>query len=423
MTSSSGQNPRPTTRPATGRSLAAAAYTFTVVMMGTTMPTPLYPTLSAAFGFGDAATTVLFAVYAIGVVAGLVIFGRLSETLGRRPVLAVALVLSMVSALLFLVAGWPTSGSGASATGGSDLGLVLMYIGRVLSGLAAGIFTSTGTVTVMENAPVGRETLAGAVATAANIGGLGLGVLMAGVVASWVGGPLTSPFIVHAVLLALAAVLLPTVRDRVTRDRAVGWLPRPQVPGMPAPARRLFAAALPGTIAGYTVCGLYSSVAPNFMANELGISSAATIGLVAGSLFIASAAGQIVLRDLSNRTLMAGGTVLLILCAALLVAAVEVGTLPLLMASSIVGGIGQGMVLMTGIRALTSTVEPGERTAVTTSFFIVGYLSLTVPAMLAGLLTIPLGLVGSTVAFCVVTVLLAAAGLVLAGRFGESRPR
>lgn len=403
-----GMSPGMNNTPATGRSLAAAAYVFAVVMMGTTMPTPLYPEMSAAFGFGDAATTVLFAIYAIGVVAGLVIFGRLSDTLGRRPVLGVAVVLSMLSAGLFLIAG----------TGdGTTVGLVLMYIGRVLSGLAAGIFTSTGTVTVMENAPAGRETLAAALATAANIGGLGLGILMSGAVGSVVDTPLTAPFIVHAVLLAFAAVLLPAVRDRVVRDRTAGWLPRPQVPGMPVAARRLFAAALPGTVAGYTICGLYSSITPNFMAAEMGISDSAVIASVVSSLFLASALGQILLRSVGDRVLMAGGSALLVLCGVLLVAAVEVGTLPLLIVSSVVGGLGQGLVFMTGMRAMTAAVAPEERTAVTTSYFIVGYLSLTVPAMLAGMLTVPLGLVGSSVVFSVATVVLGSAGVVLARRF------
>ena len=198
------------TRPSTARSLTAAAYIFAVVMMGTTLPTPLYPTMSAAFGFGSAATTVLFAVYAVGVVAGLVIFGGLSDTLGRRPVLALALGLSVLSALLFLVAGLPAAGSGAEATGGTAAGLVLMYLGRILSGFAAGIFTGTGTVTVMENAPEGRATLAAAVSTAANIGGLGLGVLVAGCVAAVVDRPLVWPFVVHALMLAVAVLLCAT---------------------------------------------------------------------------------------------------------------------------------------------------------------------------------------------------------------------
>src|SRR5699024_11121938 len=73
-------------RAATGWGLAASAYVFTVVMMGTTLPTPLYPLYEDRFGFGTAFTTQLFAIYALGVIAALVLFGRLSDGLGRRPV-------------------------------------------------------------------------------------------------------------------------------------------------------------------------------------------------------------------------------------------------------------------------------------------------------------------------------------------------
>lgn len=428
----------PAAPPATGRSLAAAAYIFAVVMMGTTMPTPLYPTLSAAFGFGSAATTVLFAVYAVGVVAGLILFGNLSEKIGRRPVLFLALVLSLVSAVLFLLAGLPTTGSGTGASGGTTVGLVLMYCGRVLSGLAAGIFTATGTVTVMENAPAGKATFAAAVATAANIGGLGLGILVAGCVAAWIGMPLTAPFIAHAVMLAVAALLLPGVRDAVVRDRGgdraadrgadqggasgrgaglPGWVPEPRLPTVPTSVRGLFVAAVPAVIAGYTVCGLYSSLVPNFMTRTLDIHSPATVAAVAAALFIASAVAQIVLRNLPDRTLMVAGLLLLIGCAGLLVAALQVGNLPLLLVASVIGGAGQGVTFMTGMRAMTSRVAPAERTAVTTSYFIVGYLALAVPAMLAGLLTIPLGLVGSATVFAVIVVVLAVAGMFRAGRY------
>jgi MFS family permease len=406
--------------PATGRSLAAAAYIFAVVMMGTTMPTPLYPTMSAAFGFGTAATTVLFAVYAVGVVAGLVIFGHLSEKLGRRPVLFAALVLSVVSAVLFLLAGIPTSGEGTTASGGTVTGLVLMYCGRVLSGLAAGIFTATGTVTVMENAPHGRATLAAAVATAANIGGLGLGILVAGCTAQLVSTPLTTPFIVHAVMLAVAAALLPGVRDAVVREprgQGRGRFPRPQVPGIPTPVRSLFTAAVPAVVAGYTVCGVYSSLVPNFMGEHLDIHAPATVAAVAAALFIASAVAQIALRSMADRLLMVTGLVFLIVSAVLLVIALQVESLGLLLAASVIGGAGQGVTFMTGMRAMTSRVAPEQRTAVTTSYFIVGYVALAVPAMLAGLLTIPLGLVGSTTVFAVVVVVLAGAGLTVARRY------
>ena len=95
------------------------------------------------------------------------------------------------------------------------------------------------------------------------------------------------------------------------------------------------------------------------------------------------------------------GLVLLVVCALVVILALAVDSLALLLVASVCGGVGQGLSFMTGMRAMTSRVAPEERTAVTTSYFIVGYLALAVPAMLAGFLTVPMGLVGSTTVFSV----------------------
>jgi MFS family permease len=239
------------------------------------------------------------------------------------------------------------------------------------------------------------------------------------VTAELVDTPLTTPFIVHAVMLAVAALFLPGVRDAVDRGRGVRA--RPRLPEIPAKVRGLFVAAVPAVIAGYTVCGVYSSLTPNFMSHELGVSSPATIAAVTAALFIASAAAQIVLRNISDRTLMVTGLSLLIGCAVLLVVALRLDSLALLLIASVIGGAGQGVSFMTGMRAMTSQVEPEERTAVTTAYFIVGYLALAVPAMLAGLLTIPLGLVGSTTVFAVLVIVLSLAGMTTVRRYGRYR--
>jgi MFS family permease len=111
------------------------------------------------------------------------------------------------------------------------------------------------------------------------------------------------------------------------------------------------------------------------------------------------------------------GLVLLVVCALVVIIALAVDSLALLLVASVFGGVGQGLSFMTGMRAMTSRVEPEERTAVTTSYFIIGYLALAVPAMLAGFLTVPMGLVGSTTVFSVITVLLSLVGLGYARRY------
>lgn len=60
--------------------LAAAVYAFTVTMLGTTLPTPLYSLYQERFGFSELTITVIFAVYAGGVIAALLLFGSSSSS-------------------------------------------------------------------------------------------------------------------------------------------------------------------------------------------------------------------------------------------------------------------------------------------------------------------------------------------------------
>ncbi|MGO2862609.1 MAG: MFS transporter [Brevibacterium sp.] len=385
--------------PGTGLSLAASAYVFAVVMMGTTLPTPLYPQYEVEFGFGNTQTTVLFAIYAGGVIASLVLFGRFSEALGRRPMLAAGVILSIASAVLFMV--------------GTNMGL--LYTGRILSGLAAGIFTATGTVSVMENAPPGRNRLAASVATAANMGGLGLGILMSGLVAHFLPGPLFTPFLFNAIMLVIAGLALLIVRDRV---RPNPGLLRLQLPGVPPTSRRIFLAAAPGAITGFTVCGLYSAIAPNFMGQTLHIESPAVIGTVVFLLFGSSAAGQMIFRNLADRALILFGSIAIIVSMAALILALEVSSLGILIASSVLAGLAQGLLFMTGMRAIAAATEPQRRTEATTSYFVVAYFAMSLPAIGAGLLAASAGLAGSTTIFAIGVAAVSALGLLGLRRFG-----
>ena len=130
---------------------AATALALGVGMMGTTLPTPLYALYRQRFGFSELMITVIFAAYAGGVIAALLLLGRLSDQIGRRRMLLPALGFSALSACVFLLAD----------------GLPLLLAGRIVSGFSAGIFTGTATATLVDLAPPerrGRATLGAAVA-------------------------------------------------------------------------------------------------------------------------------------------------------------------------------------------------------------------------------------------------------------------
>ena len=171
-----------------------AAYAFAATMLGTTLPTPLYPIYQAQMGFSQLLVTVIFAAYAAGVICALILFGGLSDQLGRKRLLLAGIAFSAISAVAFLVGGGLSS-------------LAALLIGRVLSGLSAGIFTGTATVAVVELAPSEYKNRATLAATAANIGGLGLGPVLAGALAQYLPLPLLIPF-AFAILLSMLLIQL-----------------------------------------------------------------------------------------------------------------------------------------------------------------------------------------------------------------------
>jgi MFS family permease len=280
---------------ALGRSagFVLATYAFFIAMLGTT-PTPLYPLFQERFGFDELRVTVIFAIYAFGVIAGLVLFGNLSDEVGRKPMLHVGLALSAVSALLFLLAG----------------SLVPIYVARVVSGFSAGIFTGTATAYVVDLAPGRNRRLGSLVAVFANLSGLGCGTLLAGLLAQYARYPLRLPFAVDLGLLLPATIGILLTPESVER-RPFRY--RPQRLAVPQEVRGVFVPAATAGFASFAVAGVFSSVAPGFLGQALGHHSPALAGLLVFVFFGMSLVGQLVVRRLSDmRALIVGCTQLLL---------------------------------------------------------------------------------------------------------------
>src|SRR5205814_3637670 len=190
---------------------------------GSTVLTPLYVIYKQQFGFSQISLTLIYAVYVLGNFAALLLFGRLSDEIGRRKVAIVAMVVAIVSALIFLFA----------------RGVASLYAGRILSGLAIGIGAGTGTAWLAELIGSEDKTRATVIATGANFLGLGIGALTAGILAEYLPSPLRLAFIVYLLtLVAVSALVWSTVETvsrpasnigrseerRVGKERMSGWM-------------------------------------------------------------------------------------------------------------------------------------------------------------------------------------------------------
>jgi MFS family permease len=366
------------------------AYAFLVTMLGATLPTPLYPLFEQRYSFGTLMVTLIFAVYAFGVIAALLAFGELSDAVGRKPILVAGLLLSALSAFLFVLAD----------------SLLPIFAGRVVSGLSAGLFTGTATATLVDLAPGGRRRLGSFVAVVVNLGGLGLGTLLAGLLADYARSPLRLPFLVQLGLLVPAVVALPLVRESVPRRQ---FRLRFQRLSVPEEVRSVFIRGATTGFAAFAVAGVLSSVAPVFLAQVLDRTSHTLAGLLVFIVFGGSIVGQLAVARLNDRRALVAACVLLASGTGLLALALAFDSLALLYASAVVVGVGQGLGIGAGLAAINQRAPVERRGETASSFFVVIYVGLSVPVIGTGLAANAFGLRPAGIAFSV-----AAAGLVLA---------
>ena len=376
------------------------AYAFLVTMIGTTLPTPLYPLFEQRYSFGELMVTVIFAVYAFGVIAGLLVFGNLSDEIGRKPVLLTGLAFSAISAFLFVFAG----------------SLVAIFAGRIVSGLSAGVFTGTATAMLVDLAPGGRRRLASFVAVVVNLGGLGLGTLLSGLLADYARSPLRLPFIVDLVLLVPAVLGLLVTPETVQRQ---AFRLRLQRLSVPPEVRNVFIRGATAGFGSFAVAGVFSSVAPVFLGAILGRTSHALAGAIVFILFSASIVGQLLVSRLSDRRALILGCELLAGGVGLLALALWIESLAALIASASVVGLGQGLVIGAGLAAINQRAPVERRGEIASSFFVVMYVGLSLPVIGVGLAANVWSLRGAGIAFSVAVAVLVLTVLVSLSRSDE----
>jgi MFS family permease len=389
--------------PARRRGYRLTATVLVIMMLGGTLPVPLYVLYENQMGFGPLGVTVVFAAYVLGSLLALVLFGDLSDHIGRRPVLAIAVVCAAVSTGLFLAA----TGNG------------LLIVARVVSGTAVGFATGTATAGLAELQPRGDRQAAAVVASAANLAGLGLGPLVAGLFAAYVAMPLHSVFWAYlgacALALAAVAVIPETVRHR---DRRVSVRPQMAVPsGLGA----VMLGACLGVFAAFGVLGLFSSLVPTFLHGVLGVHNLALIGGASFLIFVTAAISQAVSARLPAGRSASTGVPLLLVCLAALEAALFAKALWLFLIATIAGGIGVGFIFRGGLSELNRLAEPRHRAAVVSTFFAAAYVGLGLPAVLTGLISLAVGPVDASVYVSGLAAAIAVVAFIVVGRtFGRA---
>jgi MFS family permease len=364
-------------------------------------PSPLYRTYSVLWHFSPLTLTLIYATYAFGVLASLVLAGGVSDQVGRRPVLLVALTGLMGSTILFLLAD----------------SAAWLFVARGLQGLATGLALSAASASLLDLHPRRDPASVGLTNAVAAAGGIGLGVLVSSVLVQAGWEPRLVPFAVLLVLISVALVGTILMPEPVTeRSRLRLSFDRPHVP---ASVRRPFLLAALAVLSSWSIGALFFSLGPE-LAGELFHS---TNVVVDGSGIVVLAATAVLAQLATSRIApwiaASLGSIALAAGVLLIVAAAANGSSGLYLLGSVLGGAGFGAAFLGGLRALVSVIPHESRASVVSAFYVAAYASLSIPAVLAGVVVTYISLTATFEIFGTVVALIA---LVVAAEAWRTRP-
>jgi len=376
-----------------GAGFWAVAFAFLIVMAFATLPSPLYGLYRARDHLSTLTVTVVYAVFAVGTIAALVCERLVVARVGRRGAMVGGVATMIVAATV--LAAWKA--------------LPGLFVGRVLTGVAVGLAAGTATAYLIElrvrDDPNASVVGARTIGTAVNVGALGVGPLVSGILAQWTRRPLSLPYVAFVALGAIALVGL--VRA-----------PETGAPSRQAPATLAVAgipvAAAAATIAAFSATGLFAGVSGLLLATTLHRPSHALSGATLFVVFSSGVASQLVTARLRASRVLALGTTLMVVGLALLVTAVRLSTPSLalfLLGGALIGG-GAGLVFKGTTGVVLEAAAPADRVAMTSTMIIAAFVGLSIPVVGAGVaLSRGVSAPGTVLGFAIAV----AAGVALSG--------
>ena len=356
-------------------------------------PSPLFVVFQQQWGFSPALLTVAFAIYAIALLLSLLMGGSLSDYIGRRPVVFVALLLQAVAMVMFLL---------AQGIGG-------LIAARIVQGIATGMVTGALSAAILEAAPEAKKRLGAMITSISPLAGLAVGALLTGFAAELITDPVPLVFGVLAGLCVMGAVAVLLIPETVSK-RAGAWLSLLPRMSVPPRARGEFIRSLPVTSSVWALAGLFLSLVPSVMQQVFGVHSGIVNGLAIAVLFGMGSIGPTLLQKLPPAKAGPIGMSSIAAGAALVVLSLYTGTLALFFMGAVVAGFGFGSAFSAQVQMLAPLAEAHERAELFAALYAASYLAFSVPAMVAGMLIGHLGLRSTVEGYLALLMLLATCG-------------
>ncbi|WP_345945060.1 MFS transporter [Streptomyces albus subsp. chlorinus] len=365
------------------------------LLAASSAPTPLYPLYQDEWGLSPLAVTVVFSAYALALLSALLTASALSDHLGRRPVLVGALLAEAASMAVL-----------ASADGAG-----LLVAGRILQGAATGVATSAAGAALLDLADPRRPGRSALTNSIAPVAGMAAGVLVATLLVRVAPAPTVTVYVLLAALFVVQAIAVTFTAETARRRPGALRSLRPRL-GVPAPTRRALLAVGTGVVAIWALGGFFSSLGPALVGLVAPDAPRAARGMVFFTLGAAAALTVWTLRRVAPSAAVRGGCLAVLPAAGLTLSGPHGAGLPAVYGGAALAGIAFGAVSQGALRMVLASLDEQDRARTLAAYYVLSYLSMSLPAIAAGAATQVYGLATASHAYAVVTALLAVAALV-----------
>lgn len=339
---------------------------FSGVALGVSgLPAPLYGIYETAWHLTPLATTIIFAVYALAALAAVLVSGRISDVIGRKPVLVGALIAMLIGLGVFLVAD----------------NMALLLLARTIHGAAIGSIVVVSAAALLDLRPR-RSVRSGQLSGVAFNIGMTVAIIGSAVLAQYAPHPLRTPYAVVAVICVLVGVGVLALRETHT-TRSAGPI-NISKPAVAKEIRSDFWFAALGAMASWSVLGVLLSLYPSLAARQTHIDNLVFGGgVVAVTAFSAAMAQLAATRIPAHRAAIAGDigmAITLMLTVPVLLS----HSWPLVFVAAAMLGATFGLGFGGSLRHLSHVVPADQRGETMSAFYLLAYTAMAVPTLLAG---------------------------------------
>jgi MFS family permease len=374
----------------------ASAAVLALCLWASGAPSVLYPTYAAEWQLSSAVITTIFATYPVVLLVVLLVFGGISDVIGRRRAMLLGIGLILLSGLVLVAA--------------TDVSW--LYIGRALQGAGAGLAIGAASASLVENNTSTNPRLASSLTAASTALGLTLALLVSGTLAQYAPLPEQLSFWVLVALSGVVFVAVFLMPEQALDARAPRW--RPQALHVPRPALRVFIVATLAVSLAYAVGAVFLSLGASIARELTGTTNLLVVGALLAVSSVMIGATAIVLQRIHSHVAVIVGAVVSVAGLALLEFCASSGSIALFLLWCVVGGVGYSLVFMGGLALISRASEPRHRGATLSALYLFSYLLQALTAVGAGLLATALGLAASVDIVAPVVGVLALATAVLA---------